>query len=248
MAERMRCGVWLLLWLVQTGCFAWAVPPLEAQVGFGPAWDSRTGSLRSVPSYHASIPISGWEPWSRHVGPAWDVQAGYLIQPLPEQRVVHGPLLGLGYLIPEEKDLSNVATSPFGGDDVARPGRPQPRRIPLSEVVFFRYGVHGQVRALFGDGAGVEAALQHSVEWARYVDGVSGTGPESILRVANGWLGYQSTGLFLEVSAGVQGGQPRWGVCAGLTFRTPAAGGFGYVDADRLRKLDWVKKVNDSRR
>jgi hypothetical protein len=102
-------------------------------------------------------------------------------------------------------------------------------------------------RGLFGDGVGMEAAVQLSLEWARYVHGERGSGHQDLMRTGTFWSGYQATGLFLEASAGVQDGRPRWGVTAGLTFRLPATLGFGLPNTTRLRELDWVKGLNGQR-
>ncbi|QRK12253.1 hypothetical protein JQX13_20770 [Archangium violaceum] len=231
----MRRWMLVVLGLAQTGCFAWVTPPIEARMGFGPAWDGRTRSVRPVPNYQATIPVSGWRLRAPQSGPAWDAQAGYLLQPLHDERVVHGPTLELGVLFPVEQ------TDP-------KPGSIKPDRGCLGpsnwNVVFRRYGLHGQVRGLFGDGAGVEAAARFSLEWARYVNGETGTEPKSLMRSGAFWAGYQATGVFIEASTGFQGTQPRWGVTAGLSFRVPASLGFGLPNTDRLRELDWVKKVN----
>jgi hypothetical protein len=235
---------WLLavVGLMQAGCYAWLTPPLEAQMGFGPAWDARSRSVRPVPSYHASLPISGWHRRTPHMGSTWDVQAGYLLQPLPGEHLVHGPLLGVGWLVPIEAGALERGLGADRGS--GRSG------IPMyinHDTVFRRYGVHGQVRGLFGDGVGMEAAVQLSLEWARYVRGERYSEYRSLMYTGTFWSGYQATGLFLEASAGVQDGRARWGVTAGLTFRLPASVGFGVPDTTRLRELDWVKALNGQR-
>lgn len=236
----MRRWILAVVGLMQAGCYAWAVPPLEVHVGMGPAWDERSRSARAVPSYQASIPISGWHPETPHQGSTWDVKAGYLLQPMPGERLAQGPLLAVGMLIPEQKEA---------------PGRGAPARsscalsglrigpTPVNQgVVFRRYGVHGQVRGLFGDGVGVELATRFSVEWARETHG--GAGAPGLFNHYLWWRGFQGMGLFVEASAGVLGSEPRWGLTAGLSFRTPAAVGVGWFDADRARKLDWVREIN----
>ncbi|WP_257461510.1 hypothetical protein [Archangium lipolyticum] len=236
----MRRWILAVMGLMQTGCYAWATPPLEAQVGFGPAWDERSRSVRTVPSYQASIPISGWHPQTPHQGSTWDVKAGYLFQPMPGERLVHGPLFALGMLIPEEKMSPGRAggVRASGAEGGVRLGP-----IPVNQgVVFRRYGVHGQVRGLFGDGLGVELATRFSVEWARETHG--SREERGLLFQYRGWSGFQGLGLFVEASAGVLGSEPRWGLTAGLSFRTPATLGVGLLDTRKARELDWVRKHN----
>jgi hypothetical protein len=207
----------------------------------GPSWDERSRSARAVPSYQASLPISGWHPETPHQGNAWDVKAGYLLQPMAGERLVHGPSLAVGMLIPEVKE------SPGRGAPKGRSGALGGVRIgpePVNQgVVFRRYGVHGQVRGLLGDGVGVELATRFSVEWARETHGRR-EGPRALFNQYRWWRGFQGMGLFVEASAGVLGSEPRWGLTAGLSFRTPAALGLGFFDTQKVRELDWVRKLN----